>query len=85
MASDEEYTDIQASMPRKRNQRLGMNLEKKESTLIIIDEELVEAMENRQLMKGDVILRVNDKSDIKEMLNEFKNDNLDKCNLSVRR
>ena len=87
MASDKEYTDIQASMPRKRNQRLGMNLEKKESTLIIhkIDEELVEAMENRQLMKGDVILSVNDKSDIEEMLNEFKNDNLDKCNLSVRR
>ena len=87
MASDEEYTDIQASMPRKRNQRLGMNLEKKESTLKIhkIDEELVEAMEDRQLMKGDVILSVNDKSDIEEMLNEFKNDNLDKCNLSVRR
>ena len=53
MASDEEYTDIQASMPRKRNQRLGMNLEKTESTLKIhtIDENLVQAMGNRELMK----------------------------------
>ena len=87
MASDEEYTDIQASMPRERNQRLGMHLEKTESTLKIhtIDENLVQAMGNRQLMEGDVILCVNDRTDIEGMLKEFKNDNLDKCNLSVRR
>ena len=87
MALDKGFTEFDVSVPRDRNQPLGIQIFRKKSTLTIlrIHKQQVEAMKDRQLMIGDVVLSVNDKSDIQEMLLELKDINADKCNLSVRR